>query len=95
MIDESLQNLPDAAVIASHSKVSYAEATDGDAGQRVDNFLMRLWRTIPKSHVYRLLRKGEVRVNGKRAKPEQRLVAGDKVRLPPIRLEPTTVAIPP
>ncbi len=68
------------------SKVIIVTAVEGDAGQRIDNFLMRQWRNVPKSHIYRLLRKGEVRVNGKRAKPERRLAAGDLVRLPPIRL---------
>jgi 23S rRNA pseudouridine955/2504/2580 synthase len=77
------------------AKVSYVEAAAGDAGQRIDNFLMRLFRQVPKSHVYRLLRKGEVRVNGKRAKPELRLAAGDKVRLPPIRLEAAPAVLPP
>src|SRR5262245_44857989 len=48
---------------------------------------MRQWRELPKSRLYRLLRRGEVRINGKRAKPETRLVAGDRVRLPPVRLE--------
>lgn len=67
--------------------VSFTEATEGDVGQRLDNYLLRVLKTIPKSHVYRVLRKGEVRVNGKRAKPETRLVLGDKVRIPPVRLD--------
>ena len=71
----------------TRSKVTMVTAGEGDAGQRIDNFLMRQWRDVPKSRVYRLLRKGEVRVNGKRAKPEVRLVAGDQVRLPPVRIE--------
>jgi 23S rRNA pseudouridine955/2504/2580 synthase len=65
--------------------VSYVEASAGDAGQRVDNFLVRVLKGVPRTHVYRLLRKGEVRVNSKRAKPSQRLAAGDRVRLPPVR----------
>ena len=77
------------------AKVSYVEASTGDDGQRIDNFLLRVFRAVPKSHVYRILRKGEVRVNGKRAKPEQRLVAGDRVRLPPIRLDPVPKTLPP
>lgn len=67
--------------------VSFTEATEGDVGQRLDNYLMRVLKTIPKSHVYRVLRKGEVRVNGKRAKPETRLALGDRVRIPPVRLD--------
>lgn len=73
-------------------QVSYVEATAGDAGQRIDNFLIRVLKHVPKSHVYRVLRKGEVRVNGKRAKPEYRLLEGDKVRIPPLKIE--TVAVP-
>jgi 23S rRNA pseudouridine955/2504/2580 synthase len=65
--------------------VSYVEAGPGDAGQRLDNFLVRVLKGVPRTHVYRLLRKGEVRVNSKRAKPSQRLAAGDRVRLPPVR----------
>ncbi|MFA7094938.1 MAG: 23S rRNA pseudouridine(955/2504/2580) synthase RluC [Gammaproteobacteria bacterium] len=55
-------------------------------GQRVDNFLASQLKGVPKSHIYRILRKGEVRVNGGRTRPEYRLQAGDKVRIPPIRL---------
>jgi len=65
--------------------VQYVEAGEGDAGQRLDNFLVRILKGVPRTHVYRLLRKGEVRVNSKRAKPDQRLEAGDRIRLPPVR----------
>lgn len=54
------------------------------AGQRVDNFLISHLKGLPKSRVYRIIRKGEVRVNGKRCKPHFRLQAGDMVRIPPI-----------
>jgi 23S rRNA pseudouridine955/2504/2580 synthase len=67
------------------SGVQYVEAGEGDAGQRLDNFLVRILKGVPRTHVYRLLRKGEVRVNSKRAKPDQRVEAGDRVRLPPVR----------
>ena len=55
------------------------------AAQRIDNFLLRHLKGVPKSHVYRVLRSGEVRVNSGRVKPEYRLQAGDRVRVPPIR----------
>ena len=55
-------------------------------GQRLDNFLFGQLKGAPKSLVYRLLRTGQVRVNGKRAKPDTRVAAGDKLRLPPVRL---------
>jgi 23S rRNA pseudouridine955/2504/2580 synthase len=87
--DRSQVRLPDSDDVhaSPKGKVSYVDAAEGDLGQRIDNFLLRIWKHIPKSHVYRLLRKGEVRVNGKRAKPEYRVQTGDRVRLPPIRIE--------
>jgi 23S rRNA pseudouridine955/2504/2580 synthase len=70
------------------SAVRYLEIDDTRAGQRLDNFLLAVLKGVPKSHVYRLLRKGEVRVNKGRAKPDYRLQAGDSVRLPPVRTRP-------
>ena len=67
------------------AKVSYVEAGSGDADQRIDNFLLRTLKDAPRSLVYRILRKGEVRVNGKRARPDYRLVEGDRIRIPPFR----------
>lgn len=67
------------------SAVRYLEIDDTRAGQRLDNFLLATLKGVPKSHVYRLLRKGEVRINKGRAKPDYRLQAGDVVRLPPVR----------
>ena len=55
------------------------------AGQRIDNFLARLLKGVPKSHIYRIVRSGEVRLNGKRVGPDARLAAGDTVRVPPVR----------
>ncbi|HLI16760.1 MAG TPA: RluA family pseudouridine synthase [Rhodanobacteraceae bacterium] len=55
-------------------------------GQRLDNALTVLLKGVPKAHIYRLLRTGQVRVNGKRAKPETRLAEGDRLRIPPVRL---------
>lgn len=57
-----------------------------EVGQRLDNYLLRLLKGVPKSHIYRIIRGGEVRVNSKRAKVSQRLCAGDSIRVPPIRL---------
>ena len=56
---------------AQSGGVQYVEAGEGDHGQRLDNFLVRILKGVPRTHVYRLLRKGEVRVNSKRAKPER------------------------
>jgi 23S rRNA pseudouridine955/2504/2580 synthase len=66
-----------------------------DAGQRIDNYLLKILKGVPKSHVYRVLRSGEVRVNRGRAKPEYRLKEGDELRLPPLRLAERTQHAPP
>ncbi len=58
---------------------------DDDAGQRLDNFLFRQLKGVPKTHIYRIIRSGEVRINRGRASAERRIEAGDQVRLPPLR----------
>lgn len=69
---------------------------DSVAGQRIDNYLMRVCKGVPKSHVYRILRSGEVRVNGGRVGPTYRLALGDEVRIPPVRVaESNTPAVVP
>lgn len=67
--------------------VRTVEAGADDAGQRIDNYLMRVLRGVPRTRIYRLLRKGEVRVNGGRIRAGYRLAAGDRVRLPPVYTE--------
>jgi|TARA_B110000879_G_scaffold21558_1_gene27522 23S rRNA pseudouridine955/2504/2580 synthase len=64
-------------------QVQFVEVTSRHEGQRVDNFLMRELKGVPRSRVYRLIRKGEVRINKKRCKPETKLILGDMVRIPP------------
>jgi len=70
---------------------------DSVAGQRIDNYLLRICKGVPKSHVYRILRSGEVRVNGGRVGPTYRLAEGDEVRIPPVRIArpETTGSAPP
>ena len=58
---------------------------DEDAGQRLDNFLMRHLKGVPKTHVYRIIRSGEVRINKGRVDADRRIAAGDLVRVPPVR----------
>jgi 23S rRNA pseudouridine955/2504/2580 synthase len=60
--------------------------TSDQAGQRIDNWLLRHLPGVPKSHVYRLLRSGQVRVDGARARPDRRLAEGEEVRIPPVRV---------
>ena len=67
-------------------RVRHLDITAGYAGQRLDNFLLRELKGAPKSLIYRILRKGEVRLNGGRVQPDRRLQAGDVLRIPPVRL---------
>ncbi|MFM8330491.1 MAG: 23S rRNA pseudouridine(955/2504/2580) synthase RluC [Candidatus Methylumidiphilus sp.] len=67
-------------------KPFFIDIDEGGAGQRIDNFLFNRLKGVPKSHVYRILRTGEVRVNGGRCQAQRRLELGDKLRVPPIRL---------
>ena len=69
----------------SKDAVTWLTVDDTSAGQRIDNYLCRILKGVPKSHVYRILRSGEVRVNKGRAAPDRRLAVGDVVRLPPVR----------
>ncbi len=69
----------------SKESASWHEIGPDAEGQRVDNYLVRLLKGVPKSHIYRMLRSGEVRVNSGRVGPDHRLKAGDRVRVPPVR----------
>lgn len=69
------------------TQVQLIDIDEDMAGQRIDNFLRNQLKNVPKSMVYRILRKGEVRVNKKRIKAEYKLSAGDVVRIPPVTLE--------
>ncbi|HDR1559589.1 TPA: 23S rRNA pseudouridine(955/2504/2580) synthase, partial [Pasteurella multocida] len=60
--------------------------SEDEAGQRIDNYLLAKLKGVPKSLIYRILRKGEVRVNKGRIKPEYKLQANDIVRVPPVRV---------
>src|SRR5215469_378590 len=68
--------------------VQHFEVGTEEAGQRLDNYVQKHLPGVPRSRVYRVIRKGEVRVNGRRAGPELRLQAHDRVRLPPVRVAP-------
>lgn len=75
-------------------RVVTLEIGEESAAQRIDNFLIRTLRGVPKSHVYRVLRSGEVRVNSGRVGPDYRLQIGDRVRVPPVRVS-TSTKVPP
>jgi 23S rRNA pseudouridine955/2504/2580 synthase len=70
----------------SKARATWLEVGEEAEAQRIDNYLLRILKGVPKSHVYRVLRSGEVRVNSGRIKPEYRLKAGDRIRVPPIRI---------
>ena len=67
-------------------KVQFIEITDAHEGQRVDNFLMKSLKGVPKSRIYRIIRKGEVRINKGRCDAKRKLKLGDIVRIPPVRV---------
>ena len=74
----------------SNASAVAVEVDAGSEGQRVDNFLLRVCKGVPRSHIYRVLRTGEVRVNSRRVGATYRLQLGDRVRIPPIRVAPAT-----
>jgi 23S rRNA pseudouridine955/2504/2580 synthase len=81
-------NVPESErIYSAKSPVILRTVTADEAGQRIDNFLMRHFKSVPRSRVYRLVRKGEVRVNRKRVDAEYRIQEGDEVRLPPVRID--------
>ena len=68
-------------------KVKLVEITEKNETQRLDNFLISILKGVPKSKIYRIIRKGEVRINKKRCRPDTKLQLGDQVRVPPIFME--------
>ncbi len=76
---------------AANGQVTWLEVDDESAGQRLDNFLIRHLKGVPKTHVYRIIRSGEVRVNKGRAAADTRVATGDRIRLPPVRVAAKTV----
>jgi 23S rRNA pseudouridine955/2504/2580 synthase len=80
---------------ASAPEVRRLLVDDGSEGQRLDNFLLRLLKGVPKTHVYRVIRSGEVRVNKGRAQADTRLALGDEVRVPPVRVAESAAPVAP
>lgn len=70
----------------SKESATWHEVAEDAAGQRIDNYLARILKGVPKGHIYRIVRGGEVRVNSGRVAPQYRLREGDRVRVPPIRV---------
>jgi 23S rRNA pseudouridine955/2504/2580 synthase len=81
------------AAHGSRSSIQQHQVAAEDAGARLDKALARLLPAVPRTRIFRLIRKGEVRVNGKRSSPEQRLAAGDTIRVPPVRERSETAQV--
>jgi len=82
------------AVAPATPAVLRVQVDEGGEGQRLDNFLLKLLKGVPKTHVYRVIRSGEVRVNKGRAAADTRLALGDEVRVPPVRVADRTDPAP-
>ena len=82
-------NIPSPDKSQITSQVTFVEIDKTQVDQRLDNFLLKTLKSVPKTRVYRIIRKGEVRVNKKRCKPEYKLKIGDIVRVPPVRIDQT------
>jgi 23S rRNA pseudouridine955/2504/2580 synthase len=76
----------------SKDSATWHEVDPEAAGQRIDNYLTKRLKGVPKSHIYRILRSGEVRVNSRRVRAEYRLEEGDRLRMPPVRTSPRAAA---
>jgi 23S rRNA pseudouridine955/2504/2580 synthase len=78
----------------SKASVSWVEVDEQGVAQRIDNYLLKILKGVPKSHIYRILRSGEVRVNSGRVDATYRLELGDKLRIPPIRVAEPSIKAP-
>jgi len=76
-------------------KVTYLSVDSENAGKRLDNFLFNHLKGVPKSHIYQLIRTGQIRINGKRPKAQNRIEEEDRIRIPPVKMTPKTQAPPP
>jgi len=78
----------------TNSEVRYLEIDHAHTGQRLDNYLFTLLKGVPKSHVYRIVRSGEIRINSGRCQPNYRLKGGDRLRIPPLRMRQPALEVP-
>ena len=82
------------APMAQTTPIQWLTVDEGHEGQRLDNYLLAMLRGVPKTRIYRMIRKGEVRVDGRRVKAEQRVAAGERIRVPPLASVPQTALRP-
>ena len=80
--------------LENKNNVKYHVIDEGSEGQKIDNFLLKILKNVPKSHVYKLLRSGQVRVNKKRIRTDFRLSIGDSVRIPPVSYRERETFVP-
>ena len=74
--------------------VHWVEVGEEEAGQRIDNYLLARLKGVPKSHIYRVLRSGEVRINSQRVEASRKIAAGDRIRIPPVRVAERGETVP-
>lgn len=82
----------DESDVNDFNRVNYVRVSERSEGQRLDNFLLRVLKGVPKSHIYRIVRNGEVRINRKRTECQVKLAVGDEVRIPPVRTAAETTS---
>jgi len=80
--------MPESTQNPQRTRVELYTATANESGQRIDNFLMKKLKSLPRSVIYRIIRKGEVRIDKKRIKPDRKIQIGEIIRIPPVTLIP-------
>src|SRR5665213_519603 len=83
-----------ATIPAESPAVRWIEVAEEEAGQRIDNYLLARLKGVPKTHIYRILRSGEVRINSRRVAASDRVAGGDRIRIPPVRVAARGAAVP-
>ena len=82
------------AALSAVPAVRWVDVSEDEAGQRIDNYLIARLKGVPKSRIYRILRSGEVRINSRRVAASDRVAAGDRIRIPPVRVAQRGEAVP-
>jgi len=85
--DNKMSNSKKPSISLEQTRTRHVEVSENELNQRVDNFLLRRCPGVPRTHIYRIIRKGDVRVDGKRVKPTRKLQLGEKVRIPAMQLK--------
>jgi 23S rRNA pseudouridine955/2504/2580 synthase len=94
LISQKINRISIRGMPSEGKAVSWIDVAEDEAGQRIDNYLLARLKGVPKSHVYRILRSGEVRINSKRVAASDRVAAGDRIRVPPVRVAERDESVP-